>query len=155
MRSRTRFPASVERSCLCAKKTRPKPGRLSRRTVNCRPSMTRPPISLGERGVCFPVETRLAASPVARKGDGARPSLWVRDSMQKRDVRSHGLAVQVKTDRARLVGAVGFYSGLLQPLQHFAPGMSVHIPRAAGNERIARLNGREQIGRSSADTSVM
>ena len=36
-----------------------------------------------------------------------------KESVDERDVRSHGLAVQVKTDRALLVGAVGFYTGLL------------------------------------------
>src|ERR1035441_7066679 len=33
--------------------------------------------------------------------------------------------------------------------------MAVYIPRADGNDRIARMNGREQIGGSSAGASVM
>lgn len=70
-------------------------------------------------------------------------------------VRSHRLAIQVKTDRALLVGAVGLDSGLLQSLEHFAPGMPVDISRPHGNDRIARMNGRKQIGGGSARAAVV
>src|SRR5258708_36074222 len=77
------------------------------------------------------------------------------ESVDERDVRSHRLAIQIETDRAFLVGAVGFHPSLLQPLQHFAPRMSVYISRADRNDRIARMNSRKQIGRSSARASMM
>src|ERR1700675_271128 len=101
MRSRTRFPASVARSSLCVKKTRPKLERLLRRTVNCRPSMTTPPISISPDERRISVETRLA------------PSLH--KSVDERYVRGHGLAVQIKADCALLVGAAGCHLGLLYP----------------------------------------
>src|ERR1700687_5123194 len=117
MRSRTRFPASVARSSWCVKKTRPKLEKLLRRTVNCRPSMTTPPISisLDERQIpqrrVLPRLPPRRLVPAFRGGRGKPPSLH--KSVDERYVRSHGLAVQIKADCALLVGAVSCHLGLV------------------------------------------
>src|SRR5260370_31307888 len=131
---------------------RPKRKRLSRPTGNRPPSTTRrlTSISVGERRI--PVETRLSASPAASKGDGSSPVSTREKSVDERDVRSHGLAVQIKTDRALLVGAVGFHPRLLQPLQHFAAARSLHISRGDTADGVARTKGRPPIAGASPGT---
>src|ERR1019366_7891956 len=87
MRCRTRFPASGERSFLCAKKTRPKRKRLSRRIANCRPSMTRPPIapvksiegsesSAGSQLAATRGERQIPLPPQPAKAAGLAPAAW-------------------------------------------------------------------------------
>src|SRR5258708_33789690 len=68
-----------------------------------------------------------------------RPPISI--SVGERDVRSNGLAVHIKTDRAVLVGAVGFHTSLLQPFQYFAPWLSINISRAHRNDCVPWRNG--------------
>src|SRR5258706_16309457 len=63
------------------------------------------------------------------------------ESVDERDVRSHRRAVQVKTDSALFVRAIGFHPGLLQPLQYFSPRMSINISRAHPNDCVPWTNG--------------